>query len=107
MIKELTEQELQELNECEPRITFKCKPCYNFQSIEFEITTGDLEEVKAWYQAVVEMLMEIAPAQPNDKIVADPATDKQKEILKKYGITFKANISKEEANKLIQKSMGK
>lgn len=106
---ELTEQELQELEECEPKkIILKCKPTYNFQSIEFEWELdNDIDEMFEFYKIVVDGLREIAPAQPCERVSGEPATTKQLEILKLYNIPHKGNISKEDARKLIMKNMKK
>lgn len=106
---ELTEQELQELEECEPKkIILKCKPTYNFQSIEFEWELdNDIDEMFEFYKIVVDGLKEIAPTQPTEKVMGEPATSKQLDILKLYGIPHKGNISKSQADELIKKNMKK
>ena len=105
----------EELEEIEPEIqskTFKvkCKPTYNFQSIEFEWEINsplDQEYMFEVYKDLLEGLIRIAPNQPEKTEEVELATEKQLEILKKFKIPHKANVSKEEANKLIQKSLKK
>lgn len=88
-----------------------CKPTYNFQSVEFDYevyTEEDIENMFKIYKQMIENLVEIAPSQePVKKEPVEPATEGQLAILKKYNIKYKPNVSKEEASKLIQKSMGK
>ena len=97
-----------EINE-EKTLILKCKPTYNFQSIEFEWeirNPEDQEYMFAIYKELLDGLISIAPNQEKaDEI--EPATEKQLEILNKFKIKHKANVSKEEANKLIQKSLKK
>lgn len=102
----------QEIETIEPTpIKVHCKPTYNFQSVEFDYevyTEIELKEMFDIYQKMLEKLIEIAPSQePVKKEPVEPATEGQLAILKKYNIKYKANVSKEEASKLIQKSMGK
>lgn len=95
----------------EESITFKCKPCWNFQSIEFEVN-GTVEHACKLYDKVLKELMKISPIQDNQIIKKGkplpmhPATPKQKEIMEKFGIQYDIYTSKEEASKLIDKSMG-
>lgn len=88
-----------------------CKPTYNFQSVEFDYevyTEKDLDDMFGIYQSMLEHLIEIAPNQDSvKKEPVEPATEGQLAILKKYNIKHKPNVSKEEASRLIQKSMGK
>lgn len=87
----------------------KCKPTYNFQSIEFEWdikNPQDQEYMFEVYKELLEGLIRLAPSQERVEEV-EPATEKQLEILKKFKIPHKGNVSKEEANKLIQKSLKK
>lgn len=104
------ETELPQIEE-EKTINFKCKPCWNFQSIEFEVCST-LEEAIKLYDQVLKGLMKISPIQDNQMIKkgkplpVHPATPKQKEIMEKFGITYDIYTSKEEASKLIDKSMG-
>lgn len=109
ILEETTELE-EETNNYIP-LKFKCKPTFNFQSIEFEMTiTNDEEEryMKTLYANLLDFLKEIAPEQSSAKAEPiEPATPKQIEILKKFHIKYKPNVSKQEANELIQKSMNK
>lgn len=112
MKKEELAQE--ELMDSEPKtIKLKCKPTYNFQSVEFEYFVDSEEDVEAMfelYSHILTKLMEIAPEQPNQqpsKPVEEPATEKQIEILKKFKIPFSKNVSKKEAALLIKNSIEK
>ena len=100
----------QEIETIEPTpIKVHCKPTYNFQSVEFDYevyTEEDLDKMFNIYSEMVDNLMDIAPNQEPAKNV-EPATESQLAILKKYNIKYKPNVSKEEASRLIQKSMGK
>lgn len=88
---------------------FKCKPTYNFQSVEFEFM-GTIDDIPAMfdvYQAVLNELMRIAPEQPTKTVapVAELATAKQREILDKFHLKYKSNITKQEAQELIKQSI--
>lgn len=97
-------------------IKCKCKPTYNFQSIEFEWEL-DLDDGNSicnmfdLYDDLLENLQLSAPVQPTaqkkEEVVEDPATEKQLQILNKFKIKHSPNVSKREANELIQKSMRK
>ena len=83
----------------------KCKPVYNFQSVEFEFEingVNDLPEMFALYKLIVSGLKDIAPEQPaQPKAVTIPkepmATEKQKNLLIKLGLDEK------EVNKMTTK----
>ena len=97
---------------------FKCKPTYNFQSIEFEWEAGtdlDLEAMFNLYDYIVKKLQEIAPEQPTNTVKKEPkpkkkvipATEKQLSIMDKFGIDYPEDCSVELAQKLIQESIEK
>lgn len=89
----------------------KCKPCYNFQSVEFDFEVKspaeDLPAMFMLYKMVCDGLAEIAPEQPDKskKPVAELATDGQKQIMKVHGIEFTDKTTKKEAQELIKKSI--
>lgn len=87
----------------------KCKPVYQFQSIEFDFEvkdTNDLSEMFDLYRRVLEGLVEIAPEQQKQVVNREPpATDKQREIMRINGIPFTNLTTRSEAQKLIQKSL--
>ena len=95
------------------KIIFKCKPTYNFQSVEFEYH-GDLEsldDMMVVYEEVLKRLVTIAPEQPA-KVVSPIAkaeiqkpTDKQYEIMDKFRIKYTDQTTRKEAQALIQQSM--
>lgn len=104
----LDDEEMFEKDIPEKQYVFKCKPCYNFQSVEFEFLGSeyDLAEMMELYGTIVNMLKDIAPEQVGAKMpVKEPASDKQVNLLKKLGVQFSKNISKEEARKLIKEAM--
>ena len=100
-------------NSQETGITFKCKPTYNFQSIEFEITTADLDELKAQYKAVLEVLMEVVnetgeqKERTKEKVNQDPPTEGQIKLLKGYKIPYNESTTKAQASALIKESIAK
>ena len=98
-------------------MNFKCKPTFQFQSIEFDYNVDDNSDVVAeqdikdmleLYAKILKGLMEIAPIQDQKQAPrpAEPlATDKQKDIMNRFGIKYTAQTTAKEAQKLIQKSM--
>ena len=112
----LTEEEKQQMyrDMYKKEIIVKCKPCYNFQTVEFDYMVSDdsdLDEMMELYNNILQRLMKVAVAQPAPVKMPEkpenPATDAQLKILKQFGIKFKPNISKEEAHTLIKKSYDK
>lgn len=94
----------------EPKlIKFKCKPTFNFQSIEFEFECSEnyLEPMFNLYRRVVEGLIAVSPDQPKNGVVAKPASEKQIEIMDKFKISYQPGISYEQADAKIQESMRK
>lgn len=90
-------------------LKFKCKPTFNFQSIEFEIECeeNNLEPMFDIYKRVVEGLISVSPDQPKNGVVAKPASSKQIEIMDKFRIPYQPGISYEAADAKIQESMKK
>lgn len=92
-------------------MNFKCKPTYQFQSIEFDYsaqTVDDLPKMFDLYDRVLKGLMDIAPIQEATKPAkaAEPlATEKQKSIMDRFGIKYNNNTTAKEAQKLIQASI--
>lgn len=93
----------------EQKYVFKCKPTYQFQSIEFEVegTKYDIDTILDLYKRVLDGLIQISPEQ--EKKVSKPvealATDKQKGIMDRYGIKYGPNTTMSEAQQLIKKSL--
>ena len=93
----------------------KCKPTYQFQSIEFEweiIPEVDediqLQAMFKTYEKVLKGLIKISPVQDTKQVhkPAEPlATDRQKEIMDTYGIKYTATTTQKEAYEKIKKSM--
>lgn len=86
----------------------KCKPTYQFQSIEFDYNVNgkdDLPEMFELYQKILKGLMEIAPIQEKQAPAEPLATDKQKAIMDRFGIKYTAKTTSKEAQKLIQQSL--
>jgi hypothetical protein len=94
--------------------SFKCKPVYNFQSIEFEFVGGkdDIPQMIDLYQEVLKNLMAISPEQPNTKAPIQRAniikpSPRQYEIMDSFGIPYNDMTTREQASKLITESMEK
>lgn len=93
----------------------KCKPVYQFQSIEFdyEITDKrDLPKLFDLYTEVLNGLMLIAPDQKKELTqqtvkVVKLASERQREIMRKFDIPFTLETTSDEAQKLIQESVSK
>lgn len=89
----------------------KLKPCWNFQSIEFEmeVDLDDKESLDALEKAYSDVLQRLtiatAVAHQEEKPVL--ASEKQKQIMKAHGIKFDDKTTNEEAQKLIQSSIEK
>lgn len=95
-------------------VLVKFKPVYNFQSAEFEMLVDfdnpdSVDKAFAAYKQCLNKLKDLAPDQP--KLVDIPkvelATDKQKENMDKFGITYTDKTTKEQARKLITENMKK
>ena len=106
------------LVECPKTTIIHCKPVYNYQSVEFdwEISEDsfgdiDLREMEKFYSAMLEMLVRVSEKAPQKEAgkssapVEEPASEKQKEILRNFHIDFKPDITKKQAHALIKKSM--
>lgn len=117
-MEELTKEQLEqaeayEEDNWERTVYCKCKPTYNFQSIEFEwyLTDSNKEEMKDLYLELLSFLMDNAPEQatakeePKKKV--NPATEKQKAIMDRFGILYPKDCSVEFAQKLIKESIDK
>lgn len=92
---------------------FKCKPTWNFQSIEFEFDIPDnsqselkMESMFQLYKRCLDGLMSITPEQP-EKTREPLASDSQKQIMKNYGIEFDKNTTAKQAQELIKQSIEK
>lgn len=90
----------------------KCKPVWQFQSCEFEFDINgkeDLPKLFDTYSEILNGLMLIAPEQKKEVIQTKPklASDKQREIMRKFDIPFTLETTAEEAQKLIQESVQK
>ena len=96
----------------------KCKPTWNFQSIEFEVEVDDnceavadqdLKNMFDLYDKILKGLQKISPVQdqksPAPKTQDPPATQKQKDVMDLYGIDYPDNVTSKQAQALIQKSM--
>ena len=71
---------------------------------------GTIDDIPAMfdvYQAVLNELIRIAPEQPTKTVApaAELATAKQREILDKFHLKYKSNITKQEAQELIKQSI--
>ena len=104
--EELNTELVQEQQEPVFSLHVKCKPTYNFQTIEFEwdLTEDNYSEMLEWYDRLVQGLRDVAPEQPDNKKAAPKvplATSKQKALLKKLGIEYDDDLTAKEATKLI------
>ena len=101
------EEEIQETK----IIKCKCKPCFNFQSVEFEYevsTKEDIEDMMAIYKLFLDGLQNIAPVQtvakqPEKQV--ELASEKQVELAKKIGLKLPKDCSKEDAQRLIKEHL--
>ena len=88
----------------------KCKPSYNYQSIEFEWDITDeksKKEMYEFYKECLEFLQEVAPEQP-DKVLfktAKPrqkmASEKQLDYMDHLGIKHPKNCTSAQAQRLL------
>lgn len=90
-------------------VKFKCKPTYNFQSIEFEIECleNNLEPMFSLYRRVVEGLIKVTPDQPKNGVSSTPASAKQLEIMDKFRIPYQPGITYDQADAKIKESYAK
>lgn len=97
----------------------KCKPVYDFQSVEFEYVVDlddpqTIEDMFTFYDTIIEGLKNVAPEQPNQKVVqpkkpqADRATEGQIKCLVGLGYSREeaANMSKTVASIKIKELIG-
>ena len=91
-----------------------CKPVYNYQSVEFDFLIQDestIAEMEQFYSKMLEMLVRVSQNAPQVEAkkptapVEEPASEKQKEILRNFHIEFKEPLTKKQAHALIKKSM--
>lgn len=108
MTEEQITQFWEEVEQDKRIIKFHCKPTYQFQSIEFdyECSRDEINKMIEIYNDVLQHLITIAPEQEKKPVqTINLATDKQKDIMKKFGIKFNSLTTREEAQKLIQESI--
>lgn len=97
------------------KIVMKCKPVWLFQSVEFDFEVEgkqDFPKMFDLYSEVLNGLMRIAPDQkkelnPQTTKVVKLASEKQREIMRKFDIPFTLDTTAEEAQKLIEDSVKK
>ena len=126
-MKRLTDEQIEEMMASEPKpLVLKCKPVYNYQSIEFEyeVRNGDdIADMFELYGQLLDGLMEKAPEQPAParatpvkapkvkdlKPIPEPkeplATEAQLRILNDFHIPHSRNVTKAQAQKLIRESV--
>lgn len=90
----------------------KCKPTFDFQSVEFDYpvqSDADLVNLKDLYKKVLDILVEIAPEQGGTKRivkVSEPlATPNQKKTMDSFNIHYDETTTKKQATALIQASI--
>ena len=95
-------------------MTFKAKPCFNFQSVEFEMEVNNADDYAkffAVYTKIYKSLQIVAPETQKQKqpkrVQADPATEQQIAIMERYGIDIPEGCSRKKASKLIEESIKK
>lgn len=89
---------------------FKCKPVWQFQSVEFDFdvkdATVDLPAMFEIYKRVLKGLMDFAPEQQKQSVNREPlASEKQRQIMKANGIPFTPTTTMSEASQLIKASV--
>ena len=92
---------------------FKCKPTYNFQSIEFEWEAGsdeDLEPMFKLYDHIVKRLQEIAPEQQPVKFKTTKpkqkmASEAQLDYMDVLGIKHPSNCTLATAQRLLSEHL--
>jgi len=109
---DIDEEDLEGLGMDFKEYEFVCKPCYNFQSVEFKFKgcRAEIEDMMSIYKEILLYLKEIAIDQPGQKPTKvaekDKPSEKQLDILKRFGIKYDPNtITSKEASELIQKSI--
>lgn len=98
-------------------IKVHCKPVFNYQSVEFDweihfnSANADFAGMENFYSKMLEMLVRVSQNAPQKEAnkpatpVEEPASERQKEILRNFHIDFKPDITKKQAHALIKKSM--
>lgn len=110
---EQKQQALDYTEEMKPRIIkCKCKPTYNFQSIEFEWNLDldnddDKVEMMELYLELCDFLETNCPEQPEKKSTKKatefvPPSEKQIALMKRHKIPYNNNTSMAEARTLIK-----
>lgn len=94
---------------------FKCKPTYNFQSIEFEWEAGtelELEAMFNLYDHIVKKLQEIAPEQDTKPVrfktvkpKQEMASEAQLNYMDALGIKHPKDCTKATANRLLNEAL--
>lgn len=89
---------------------FKCKPVWQFQSVEFDFevkdASVDLPAMFEIYKKVLKGLMDFAPEQQKQTVNREPlATEKQRQIMKANGIPYTNLTTMSEASALIKASV--
>lgn len=93
----------------------KCKPVYNFQSVEFEMEINnevDFNLMTERYKKILDMLQSIAPEQAQVKVVGSKptkpkelmSTDNQQKYLLGLGVSIEesSKMTKKEASEKIK-----
>lgn len=84
-------------------MTFVCKVCHNFNSIEWVTDSPSVDEMQHMYDIVRGVhTIEETPAKPAEK----PASDKQVNLLRQLGVSFEEPLTSREAYILIKEKLG-
>lgn len=123
LTQEQQNEVLEQVKNARP-IIMKCKPCFNFQSIEFEYEVRDNDDMQKMfdnYRFVLDWLIDNSPeveqnnyhkqkvsknVQKQAKNADDKlATDAQKRIMEEYGISYNCNTTLKQAQEKIKNSI--
>lgn len=84
-------------------MTFVCKVCHNFNTIEWATDSPSVEEMQHMYDIVRGVqTVDSTPAKPAEK----PASEKQVNLLRQLGVSFEEPLTSREAYFLIKEKLG-
>ena len=87
----------------------KCKPVYNFQSVEFEMEINNKEDMKKMFETfgdMIEGLKSVAPEQPAQP-KATPVKQEPKATPKQVSCLIKLGIDEETAKRMTMSEANK
>lgn len=84
-------------------MTFVCKVCHNFNTIEWVTENPSVQEMQHMYDIVRGVqTVDSTPAKPAEK----PASKKQLNLLRQLGVSFEEPLTSREAYFLIKEKLG-